>query len=98
MMPRPIDESPRRLREPYDVADDMRYPFFHESDDQWRTRIHADNRSAIMEQLDGIPLGDYDRRIIDWLAGWDVPTIAVVASLLRRCRWAGIYDAGSIRP
>jgi hypothetical protein len=51
-----------------------------------------------MEQLDGIPLGDYDRRIIDWLAGWDVPTIAVVASLLRRCRWAGIYDAGSIRP
>ena len=51
MIPGPIDESPRRLREPYDVPDDMRHPFGIESDDAWRARIHADNRSAVLEQL-----------------------------------------------
>lgn len=31
----------------------------------------------------GIELGAYDRRIIDWLAGWDYPTVATIASLIR---------------
>jgi hypothetical protein len=98
-MTEPIDTSPLRLRPPYDQPDEMRYQRFGvETDDQWRARIHRDNRAAILEQLDGVPLGDYDHRIIDWLAGWDVPTIAVVASLLRRCRWAGLYEGERFQP
>src|SRR5664279_4337371 len=36
--------------------------------------------------VDGLPLGVYDRRIVAWLAGWDQPTIAAVASRLARAR------------
>ncbi|MBA4864958.1 hypothetical protein H1V43_27125 [Streptomyces sp. PSKA54] len=32
----------------------------------------------------GVELGEYDRRIVDWLAGWDYPTVATIASLIRR--------------
>jgi hypothetical protein len=89
-MSEPIDTPPLRLRPPYDQPDDMRHQVFgFETADEWRSRIHIDNRAALLEHLDGIQLGDYDHRIIDWLARWDVPTIAVVASLLRRAWWAG---------
>ena len=36
----------------------------------------------------GLALGGYDRRILGWLAGWDVPTIGGVVSLLHRARAA----------
>jgi hypothetical protein len=89
-MNEPIDTPPLRLRPPYDQLDDMRFQMFgFETADEWRARIHMDNRAAVLEQLDGIPLGDYDHRIIDWIACYDVPTIAVIASLLRRTWWAG---------
>lgn len=32
----------------------------------------------------GVELGAYDHRIVDWLAGWDYPTVATIASLIRR--------------
>ncbi|GAA4855364.1 hypothetical protein ACFQ34_03860 [Pseudonocardia benzenivorans] len=89
-MNKPIENPPLRLRPPHDQPDEMRHQMFgFETADEWRSRIHIDNRAALLEQLDGVPLGDYDHRIIDWLARWDVPTIAVVASLLRRAWWAG---------
>jgi len=86
----PIQTPPRRLRPPYDEPDRMRHQLFgFETTDEWRSRIHRDNRAALLEPLDGIQLGEYDHRIVDWLARWDVPTIAVVASLLRRAWWSG---------
>jgi hypothetical protein len=36
----------------------------------------------------GIRLGTYDQRMLAWLAGWDVPTVGTVASLLHRARTA----------
>ncbi|MET9409563.1 hypothetical protein ABZX90_27920 [Streptomyces sp. NPDC002935] len=43
-------------------------------------------RAALMAELEaaGVELGFYDPRIVDWPAGWDWPTVATVASLIRR--------------
>ncbi|MGY5044811.1 hypothetical protein ACWDE0_03990 [Streptomyces sp. 900105755] len=43
-------------------------------------------REALYAELDnaGVELGSYDRRIVDWIAGWDYPTVATIASLIRR--------------
>jgi hypothetical protein len=41
-------------------------------------------RAELLEALDGIELGAYDRRIVDWLASWDAPTVATVCSWLLR--------------
>ncbi|HEY4022593.1 MAG TPA: hypothetical protein VGM75_28135 [Pseudonocardiaceae bacterium] len=51
-----------------------------ETGDQWRARSHADRVAALLEPLDSIELGEYDRRIIDWLAGWDTSVIGTVAA------------------
>ncbi|MET7714666.1 hypothetical protein [Streptomyces sp. NPDC005407] len=46
----------------------------------------AMQRAALYAELDsaGVELGTYDRRIVDWIAGWDYPTVATIASLIRR--------------
>jgi hypothetical protein len=48
-----------------------------------------DCRAALAEAFAGVELGAYDRRVIEWLAGWDCPTVATVASLVIRAREAG---------
>ncbi|MFJ9542374.1 hypothetical protein ACIRPX_34650 [Streptomyces sp. NPDC101225] len=47
---------------------------------------HKVQRADLLAELNaaGVELGAYDRRIIDWLAGWDYPTVATIASLIRR--------------
>ncbi|MFF0014565.1 hypothetical protein [Streptomyces sp. NPDC005374] len=46
----------------------------------------AAQRAALLAELDsaGVELGTYDRLIVDWIAGWDYPTVATIASLIRR--------------
>ncbi len=39
--------------------------------------------------LAGIELGVWDRRILDWMAGWDASTVLTVASWIARSRVAG---------
>jgi hypothetical protein len=39
--------------------------------------------------LAGIELGVWDRRILDWMAGWDASTLLTVASWIARSRAAG---------
>ncbi len=43
-------------------------------------------RAALLAELTaaGVELGAYDHRIVNWLAGWDWSTVAIVASLIRR--------------
>jgi hypothetical protein len=80
----PLNEEPRGLRPPYTVRDPDRVRRYGEPVEQWRIRIHADNLAALLDPLDGIALGTYDRQLVDWLAGWDIPTVATIASLLHR--------------
>ncbi|EGX58164.1 hypothetical protein SZN_19083 [Streptomyces zinciresistens K42] len=46
----------------------------------------SSQREALFAELAGagVELGAYDRRIVDWIAGWDYPTVATIASLIRR--------------
>ena len=39
--------------------------------------------------LAGIELGAWDRRIVEWMAGWDASTVLTVASWIARARAAG---------
>ncbi len=39
--------------------------------------------------LAGIELGAWDRRIVEWMAGWDASTVLTVASWVARARAAG---------
>ncbi len=55
----------------------------------------AEQAQILAGVLAGIELGAWDRRIVEWLAGWDACTVLTVASLIARARAAG--PAGSRR-
>jgi hypothetical protein len=84
----PLWHEPRRIRPPFNMdgrepSDDHR---IGETTDQWRAHRHADRVAALLEALDGVELGTYDRRIIEWLADWDTSVVGTVASLFYRAR------------
>lgn len=60
--------------------------------DYYRGRDLAELATLIDAALTGIELGAYDRRIVEWLKGWDSPTIVAIASLIQRARAAGPAD------
>ena len=49
----------------------------------------AEQAEMLAGVLAGVELGAWDRRIVDWLAGWDASTVVTVASLIARSRAAG---------
>ncbi|WP_433889655.1 hypothetical protein [Streptomyces sp. CA-111067] len=53
-------------------------PFGYSPESSQREALYAELVKA------GVELGAYDRRIVDWIAGWDYPTVATIASLIRR--------------
>jgi hypothetical protein len=46
------------------------------------------NLADLTAALSGVELGDWDKRIIEWLAGWEPSTVAVVCGLITRARAA----------
>lgn len=88
---RSLDEEPRAIRPPYD----QHRPVAPGRD---LAAVRGDYLAALTEPLTGLPLGAYDRRILTWLAGWDVPTIGAVASLLHRARAAAPLDGPHLAP
>ncbi|WP_158894247.1 hypothetical protein [Amycolatopsis anabasis] len=87
----PLKHAPKRIRPPFDTdpGDRSDHRRAGESLEQWRARRHADRVRALQEPLDGVELGAYDRRVIEWLAQWDTAVVGAVASLLYRVREAG---------
>jgi hypothetical protein len=51
--------------------------------------IESANLSDLAAELSGVQLGAYDKRIIDWLAGWEPSTVTVICGLIKRARAAG---------
>ena len=49
----------------------------------------AEQAEILAGVLAGIELGAWDRRIAEWLAGWDASTVLTVASWIARARAAG---------
>lgn len=83
----PLDRAPRAYRVPFDV---VRPEAPYDPDrDRWRAARRADRVAALLETLDGIELGDYDRRIAEHLAGsLDTPELGAVVSWVLRARAA----------
>ena len=51
--------------------------------------VPAGERAEVLAGvLAGIELGAWDRRIAEWLAGWDAATVLTVASWIARSRMA----------
>lgn len=50
----------------------------------------AEARAMLTAAVDGLPLGKLDRQYLAWLAGWDQPTIAVLASIVWRAHQAQV--------
>jgi hypothetical protein len=84
----PLQHPPRRIRPPFDTSHDTAGDQ-NDQTTQPPDRGHADRVTALLEPLDGIELGAYDFRILEWLADWDTPTIGTIASLLYRARAIG---------
>ncbi len=79
---------------PLDAAPVSVYPpFTSYPAGQYRHEPAGERRMVLYQALAGVELGDYDRRILDWLAGWDTPTVGAVVSLLLRVRGAGEQHA-----
>lgn len=95
----PIQREPRRVRPPYDVRDD-RFEHLHATNTEaWRVAVRIDRLTALCEPLHGLEVTDYERGVLDWLAGWETSTVAVLAGLLHRARAAGpLAEQGAERP
>jgi hypothetical protein len=76
------------MREPLTLLDQepvsMHAAFVCYPRGQYRHENPKQRRAALRAALHGVPLSAYDQYILHWLAGWDVPTVATVVSLLRR--------------
>ena len=49
---------------------------------------HLDRVGALLEPLAGLELSEREHAIIEWLAGWDISTVAPVMRLLWATRAA----------
>jgi hypothetical protein len=68
-------------------------PFVSYPSGRYRHEPADERRAALLAALDGMPLGAYDERIVHWLAGWDVPVVAAIVSLLWRARHSAAQRA-----
>lgn len=83
----PLDAEPVSVRPPFDQRP-APAPFDPDTE-RWRAAQRADRLAALTDALAEVELGAYDRRMLDWLAGWDTPTVGTIVSLLHRARAAG---------
>jgi hypothetical protein len=49
----------------------------------------AGQQQILEDALAGIEMGGHDRRIVEWMAGWDTSTVLTVASWIVRARAEG---------
>jgi hypothetical protein len=54
---------------------------------------HGERLMMLREALGEVDLGAYDRRILNWLAGWDTSTIRTLVSLITRAKAAELAAA-----
>ncbi|MGH3755941.1 MAG: hypothetical protein ACRDRP_25325 [Pseudonocardiaceae bacterium] len=76
----PLDAEPVSVHAPFIAYPGCRY----------RYEPAEERRAALSGALEVVALGAYDERILRWLAGQELPTVAVVVSLLWRARHAAV--------
>ncbi len=54
---------------------------------RWPGWLPSSARSAVLlAALDSVPVSDYERDVLSWVACWETHTVAVLAALVRRAR------------
>ena len=86
--PPPLDHEPHSIRPPFDVRDDRFDRLQAVDPEAWRRAIHLDRVAALLEPLAGTDISEREHAIIEWLAGWDIPRVALVVRLLGAARAA----------
>jgi hypothetical protein len=84
----PIVRAPWALTPPYDAKDSRLFKRRGESHADAHQRLVALKLAVLLAALDGVPVSDYERDILSWVACWETHTVAVLAALLRRARAA----------
>jgi hypothetical protein len=79
----PLDQEPVSVHAPF-----ISYP-----GGQYHHEYPEKRRAALVAALDGVDLGAFDRRVLHWLAWWDVAIAASVVSLMWRARNAATQQA-----
>ncbi|MCW2900640.1 MAG: hypothetical protein JWO67_2905 [Streptosporangiaceae bacterium] len=86
--PSPLDREPRCIRPPFSTRDDRFENVVTTDPTGWRRAVQLDRIAALLEPLDRIELSDREHAVVEWLAGWDIPTIAPVVRMLHAARAA----------
>lgn len=97
----PIEQEPRSLRPPYEEPDNELAPPSiggKTATEHWRERLRTERMRALLEPLDELEVSAYERRMLEWLTGWETATVAVVAALLHRARAARPVSSGGHQP
>jgi hypothetical protein len=84
----PIQRAPWALTPPYDAKDSRLFQRRGESHADAHHRLVALKLTVLLAALDGVPISDYEREVLSWVAFWETHTVAVLAALLRRARAA----------
>ncbi len=84
-------DKPREPSEREPVS--VHAPFISYPDVQYRREWTEERRTTLLAALTGVQLGAYDERIVQWLAGRDLPVVAAVVSSLGRPHHAAAQHA-----
>ena len=95
--PPPLDREPRSVRPPFTDHDTTFDHLMAADTDTWRRAVQLDREAALREPLAGLELSVREHRIVEWLAGWDVPTIAPLVRILHAARAAAPLTEGGPR-
>lgn len=94
--PGPLENEPRSVWPPFDVRDD-RFDDLHVTE-EWRQAVRLDRVEALLSPLTGLVLSEREFRALEWLAGWDVPTVAPLVRLLHAARAAATLPVEQDEP
>lgn len=84
----PIEREPRRVRPPHDTPDNRFDHLMTTDPTAWRRAVHLDRVAALLEPLAGVEVSDREHAVVEWIAGFDIHTIAPVVRLLHAARAA----------
>jgi hypothetical protein len=62
------------------------------TDDNGEFAHTPEHKAALEAALTGLELGAQDSRILEWLAGWETQTVAVICSWINRARAQGVVE------
>jgi hypothetical protein len=82
------------LRPLYELPD-ARFDHLMVSDPAtWERAGHLARHTALAEPLDGLEVDDFEHSVLEWLAGQEASTVAVIVALLWRARQSAIIPVG----